>query len=162
MSLKYDRQAYVTIFEPTGARRAFPCWDQPSWRTSFNISVEHPEYQVALSNMPVRRISNLKDGKIRTRFQTSVDLPTYLLTIAVLEAHNVRYNGSIQHKDTVSLWCRWHTKKHLHTVFHLGQKVSNFMSKYRQYDWRKKTIKLVVFPKLPVNGVTGWAFAVIR
>lgn len=42
----------ATQFEPIFARQAFPCFDDPMFRTPFTISVGHPAQFRALSNMP--------------------------------------------------------------------------------------------------------------
>jgi len=42
----------VSQFKPTYARRAFPCYDEPGYKTPFNVSLGRQGYQMALSNMP--------------------------------------------------------------------------------------------------------------
>ncbi|KAF4524600.1 hypothetical protein B566_EDAN008555, partial [Ephemera danica] len=42
----------VTQFESTGARRAFPCWDEPFWKARFTIAVAHNPIHAVLANMP--------------------------------------------------------------------------------------------------------------
>ena len=42
----------VTAFVPTGARRAFPCFDEPSFKAKFTLVINHPVTHVARSNMP--------------------------------------------------------------------------------------------------------------
>ncbi|XP_034249160.1 aminopeptidase N-like isoform X2 [Thrips palmi] len=39
-------------FEPNGARRAFPCWDEPIFKARYDIFIEHDPALMAISNMP--------------------------------------------------------------------------------------------------------------
>ena len=42
----------VTDFEPTEARMAFPCFDEPGFKANFSIKIRRESGHVALSNMP--------------------------------------------------------------------------------------------------------------
>ncbi|KJA27394.1 hypothetical protein HYPSUDRAFT_131428 [Hypholoma sublateritium FD-334 SS-4] len=42
----------LTQFEPTAARRAFPCWDEPLLKATFGITLISRDGTVNLSNMP--------------------------------------------------------------------------------------------------------------
>jgi puromycin-sensitive aminopeptidase len=49
-----EHYAGVTQFEPTDARRCFPCWDEPAIKATFNVTLVVPVNKVALSNMVSR------------------------------------------------------------------------------------------------------------
>ncbi|KAG8217461.1 hypothetical protein J3R82DRAFT_5606 [Butyriboletus roseoflavus] len=49
-----EKKVYsLTQFEPTAARRAFPCWDEPSLKARFTITMISRIDTTNLSNMPV-------------------------------------------------------------------------------------------------------------
>src|SRR5205814_2109215 len=42
-----------TQFEATDARRAFPCWDEPSFKIPYQVTLRVPAEALAVSNTPV-------------------------------------------------------------------------------------------------------------
>ena len=71
-----------TQFEPTDARRAFPCFDEPSFKVPFDVSVTVPRSMIAVANTPEAAREAIGD-KTRFRFARTQPLPTYLVALAV-------------------------------------------------------------------------------
>jgi alanyl aminopeptidase len=82
--LKEDREWYVySQFEPTDARRAFPCFDEPSFKVPWQLTLHVPKDDLALSNTPVQMESSEPKGMRTVRFKQSPPLPSYLVAFAV-------------------------------------------------------------------------------
>jgi len=74
----------TTQFEAADARRAFPCWDSPEAKATFDISIITKKHFEAISNMP--EISRKKVGdKIYHKFARTPIMSTYLLYLGVGE-----------------------------------------------------------------------------
>ncbi|RDW83058.1 aminopeptidase [Coleophoma crateriformis] len=74
---------FSTQFEACDARRAFPCFDEPNLKATFDVTLEIPDDQVALSNMPVKETKKGKDGLQIVTFDRTPIMSTYLLAWAV-------------------------------------------------------------------------------
>jgi aminopeptidase N len=67
-----------TKFEATDARRMFPCWDEPAFRATFELTATVPAAWATISNMPVAK--RKVDGALATTtFARSPKMPTYLV-----------------------------------------------------------------------------------
>ncbi|KAI0695406.1 peptidase family M1-domain-containing protein [Cerioporus squamosus] len=92
----------LTQFEPTAARRAFPCWDEPLLKATFAVTLVSRVNSVNLSNMPAiseevykpesadkdswlaKKMATLPDAgqwKV-TKFETTPPVSTYLVAYA--------------------------------------------------------------------------------
>lgn len=79
----------TTQFEAADARRAFPCWDEPEAKATFDVTVITENNLVAISNMPV--MSKKKIGKKTLfRFGRTPVMSTYLLYVGVGELEFLR------------------------------------------------------------------------
>ena len=91
---KYDTQAtglykvevggesyLFTQFEADDARQAFPCWDEPSFKIPYQVTVTVPESHVAISNTPPTS-DTVENGQRTVAFARTKPLPSYLLALA--------------------------------------------------------------------------------
>lgn len=74
---------FSTQFESSDARRAFPCFDEPNLKATFNVQIELPEDQIALSNMPVKSVQKGESGLQIVSFDRTPIMSTYLLAWAI-------------------------------------------------------------------------------
>ena len=71
-----------TQFEPLDARRAFPCFDEPVFKTPFTTTLRVPKEMAAYSNTPEVSSEIVEDSRV-VAFAPSKPLPTYLVAFAV-------------------------------------------------------------------------------
>ncbi|MDH5255234.1 MAG: M1 family metallopeptidase, partial [Gammaproteobacteria bacterium] len=77
-------EAYTfTQFQPIDARRMFPGFDEPGFKTPFDIAVTTRAANVVVGNTPVRGERPAGDGLKRVELATTLPLPTYLIALAV-------------------------------------------------------------------------------
>ncbi|GAA88154.1 aminopeptidase B [Aspergillus luchuensis IFO 4308] len=73
-----------TQFESCDARRAFPCFDEPNLKATFDFEIEVPRGQTALSNMPIKSERSGSRPELKmVSFETTPVMSTYLLAWAV-------------------------------------------------------------------------------
>jgi tricorn protease interacting factor F2/3 len=74
----------TTQFEAADARRAFPCWDEPAVKATFDVSLLVDRNHDAISNMPIISKKTV-DRKILYKFGRTPIMSTYLLYLGVGE-----------------------------------------------------------------------------
>ncbi len=84
-----EKQLLGTEMEPTDARRMFPCWDEPVFRSTFQLSVVVPDGQVAISNMPIARERALAGGAREVAFAPTPVMVSYLVVLCMGEFESI-------------------------------------------------------------------------
>ena len=77
------QRALYTQFENSDARRLIPSWDEPAFKTTFDLTATVPSAQMAVSNMPIAQRTDLGNGLAKVRFARSPKMSTYLLFFSV-------------------------------------------------------------------------------
>jgi len=72
-----------TFFEPVDARRAFPCFDEPSFKIPWTLSLTVPEADVAFANTVAVSTSSAGPGMKTVAFAETRPLPSYLVAFVV-------------------------------------------------------------------------------
>jgi len=88
------KRSLFTQFEAPDARRFFPGWDEPQFRTPYDLRVLVPVGQQAVSNMPEAGREPRPDGTSVVTFRTTPAMSSYLLFLGVGEFDRITANAA--------------------------------------------------------------------
>jgi len=138
---------YSTQFESCDARRAFPCFDEPNLKATFDFEIEIPEDQTALSNMPEKPTrKGSKDGLKVVTFEQTPIMSTYLLAWAVGDFEYVedftkrKYNGK---NLPVRVYTTKGLKEHGRFALENAHKIVDYFSDIFKIDYPLPKIDLL-------------------
>ena len=78
-----DFKLATTQFEATHARKCFPCWDEPSFKATFQLTLIVDENHEAVANSLETGRSSTGDGKQQIEFAPTMVMSTYLVAFVV-------------------------------------------------------------------------------
>ncbi len=73
----------LTQFEDISARRAFPCFDEPHWKTPWQLALTVKQSDVAVANTPMLEERAVGQSMKRVLFAESQPLQSYLVAFGV-------------------------------------------------------------------------------
>ncbi|XP_053386790.1 endoplasmic reticulum aminopeptidase 1-like [Mercenaria mercenaria] len=84
-----ERYIATTHFEPTDARAAFPCFDEPQLKATFKLSMIRDANHISLFNMPLKNTQEYGSGLKMDIFDETVKMSTYLVAFVVCDYQNI-------------------------------------------------------------------------
>ena len=91
----------TTQMEPTDCRRAFPCYDEPSAKAKFTISLIADKNLVCLSNMDENKTVDVDDKTKKVIFNTTPLMSTYLVAFIV---GDLKYVENNDYRVPIKVW----------------------------------------------------------
>lgn len=153
LSLNRNNDYLYTLLVPDRARTLFPCFDQPSLKANFQLTLTIPTNWKALTNAPVQ--DSVMSTDIKTyHYQESDLIPTYLFSFsagrferALRDVGGRPMNFYYRETDNTKI------SLSLDTVFKLHAHALNFLEDYTQIKFPFKKFDFVAIPDFQYGGM---------
>ena len=148
----------TTQFEAADARRAFPCWDEPEAKATFDISIIADNKFTAISNMPIKSKKKIGNKTLYNFSKTPV-VSTYLIYLGVGEfEYLVGKVGKIQIRVVTTKGNKSKGKFSLD----LGKKLLTSYEKYFGIKYPLPKLDLIAVPDFAAGAMENWGAITFR
>jgi len=155
-----ERYAATTQFEAADARRAFPCWDEPAVKATFDVTLIADESKTVLSNMPVAETTAVEGTLKKFRFERTPIMSTYLLAFVIGEY------DYLEDKDKNGVIIRCYTplgKKELgRFALEVAVKTLPFYVDYFKIDYPLPKLDMIAIADFAAGAMENWGLVTYR
>jgi len=149
----------ATQFEATDARRAFPCWDDPDRKATFELTLRVPTHLTALSNMPVARAR--RDGSFKEiTYQPTPRMSTYLLAWVIADLECVA--GRDAHGTPIRVWTTVGKKNQGRFALQVGRRSLDYFSSWFNIPYALPKLDMVALPDFAAGAMENWGLVTYR
>ena len=148
-----NKSGIASLFAPNDARRAFPCWDEPSFKSTFQVTVTADVSDVAISNMPIIREENVSMGKKRVTFDVTPVMCSYLVAVVI---GDFEFLETTMKSGVVMRVYTWKGKVHQGKLaLEDASQVLPFFEDYFNASYPLPKMDLIAVPNYP-GGMENW------
>ena len=154
------RRFAATFFSPISARKAFPCFDEPSFKAVFELMLTHEPGYKALANMPESSSKTLANNRIQTKFLPSLNTSTYIVAWVITDFHSLSFTDS---KLDLKGWTPLNNNV---TELEYGLNITAVLlpqyEKYFKIDFPLKKLDVVTLPAFAPSAMENWGLIMFR
>lgn len=152
-----------TKFQPTYARRAFPCFDEPSFKSTWTVSVVRPSTHIVLSNMPEESTveNSPANGLATVTFQKSVPMVSYLVVVVVCEFTMTEKLTDV-HSIPFSVYGKPGDDEQLKYALKVGTEVADEYETYFDVKYPLPKLDMAAIPDYSSGATEHWGMITYR
>ena len=146
-------------FEAANARNAFPCFDEPAFKATFNVSFIVDRKLDCISNMPVLSVKGNAGGTKTVRFRETPKMSTYLLYLGVGNYDYVK--GKIGRIDLRVITTPG-KRKLAYLPLEYAKKFISFFQRYFGVDYPLPKADFIAIPDFAAGAMENWGAITFR
>lgn len=149
-----------THFEPTSARMALPCFDEPIFKANYTVRIRRGPSHIALSNMPLEQTVEIGNGLFEDQFEVSVKMSSYLLAFIVCDFRSV--SGMTATGINISIYAvpeKWHQT---HYALEAALRLLEFYEQYFNILYPLPKMDLIAIPDFQSGAMENWGLTTYR
>ncbi|XP_022705522.1 puromycin-sensitive aminopeptidase-like isoform X2 [Varroa jacobsoni] len=157
-----DSYAAVSHFEPIDAHRAFPCWDEPALKATFNMTLIVQKDLLALSNTrPIAESPYEMDQSWKVvRFETTPKMSTYL--VAAVVGHHDYVEDYTKSNVRVRVYTSLGKREQGRYALHTAVKSLDFLEEYFNVSYPLSKADLVAVADFAAGAMENWGLITCR
>ena len=154
------RYLATTQFEPTDARRAFPCWDEPAKKATFEVTLVFSDEFQAVSNTPALEETTPGPGLKSVRFAETPVMSTYLLVFVVGNLASVEQQASGGTK--VGVWTTPGKENQTSFALDTSVKLLGYFNEYFGIPYPLAKLDHIAIPDFAAGAMENWGAVTYR
>ncbi|KAK3538610.1 hypothetical protein QTP86_007678 [Hemibagrus guttatus] len=155
-----ERVLASTQFEPTSARAAFPCFDEPAFKAKFTIQIRRESRHITISNMPKLRTLPLAGGLFEDQFDETVKMSTYLVAFIVSDFLSISKHS--QHGVQISVYTVPEKIQQAEFALDAAVKLLDFYDDYFDIPYTLPKQDLAAIPDFQSGAMENWGLTTYR
>lgn len=155
-----EKHLATTQFEVTDARRAIPCFDEPSHKAIFDITLMVPSHMEAISNTLPNAVWEHEKGVKVVQFLPTPKMSTYLLAFIVGEFEYIE--AKTKRGITVRVFTTLGKKHQAQFALDFATSCLQFYEDYFAIPYPLPVLDLIAIPDFATGAMENWGAVTYR